>query len=333
MQACLCTVLAATMAIAPAPTDPAAVFRQLEARMQEHVEQRRYETLAREAEAAYARRDLTPEQRRAMAFFAVQGLRGTWEVGRRAAGLCQARDLLRRVEREIGFANDRTHRTIADRLRRETEAALQETGLRNPCAPAKATPTLRPPLAVAPQAGAQPAEVPPPPPPVPQDIVQEPGAPPLMTSVSAPKPRAVKDAEKPAPAPAIAAPDRRREPLPPGRLAGSLVLFAAGTAGWVGLAMLLREATKINDAIGAMSAKLVAEGRTEATEAELTQYRRYVAQHERLTGGAATIGVASGLAYLGVVLLVATRPRKASRLAARPWGSPWSAGVSLSGSF
>jgi hypothetical protein len=324
------------MAIAPAPTDPAAVFRQLEARMQEHVEQRRHETLAREAEAAYTRRDLTPEQRRAMAFFAVHGLHGMWEVGRRAAGLCQARDLLRRVERELGFANDRT---IADRLRRETEAALQETGLRNPCAPARATPAQRLPLAAAaPPPAAQPPApmvVPAPPPAaVPQDIVPEPETPALLASKEDRQPLVAEGAEPLDSAPAIPTPDRRRrEPLPPSHIAGATLLFAAGTAGWVGVGVLLREATKVDDAVGSIKVKMEAEGRTMATATEIMQFNRYIDQHERLTAGAAAIGTLAGLATLGGVLLVAIRPRPSSRMAARPWGSPWSAGVSLSGSF
>lgn len=299
--------------------------------MQEHVEQRRYETLAREAEAAYARRDLTPEQRRAMAFFAVHGLHGMWEVGRRAAGLCQARDLLRRVERELGFANDRT---IADRLRRETEAALQETGLRNPCAPAKTSPAQRVPLAAA-QSGAQPPTevVPPPPPAAQQDDVPDPGAPPLLASSRARRPLPVEGAALPDSAPAIPAPDRRRAPLPPARIAGGILLFAGAAAGWVGVGVLLREATKIDAAVGAIRTKMIEEGRTEAYDSEIMQFNRYIDQHERLTAGAGTIGTIAGLATLGGVLMMAIPPRATPRLAARPWGSRWSAGVSLSGSF
>lgn len=330
MQACLCTVLAAALAIAPAPTDQAAVFRQLEARMQEHVDQRRYETLAREAEAAYARRDLSAEQRRAMAFFAVHGLHGMWEVGRQAAGLCQARNLLRRVERELGFGDVKP---MADRLREATEAALRETGLRNPCAPARATPGQRLPLA-----GAQPAaQAPSQPPPVPQDMDPETGAPPLLASSLARPPaqaEAVPPAPAPAPerAPAIAARDVGRPPLSPGRIAGGALLLAAGAAGWVGVGLLLRDASRIDQAVLEVHKGIIADGRTMATAEEQQIYDHYIEEHERKTAIAGAVGTAAGLATLGGVLLLALRPR-ARRLAARPWGTLSTAGVTLAGSF
>lgn len=328
MQPCLCTILAAAMAIAPAPRDPAISFRQLEARMQEHVEQRRFETLAREAEAAYGRRDLSPEQRRVMAFFAVQGLHGMWEVARQPAGLCQARNLLRRVERELGFANDRN---VADRLRRATETALQETGLRNPCGSARSTPGAKLPLAAAP-APAQP----PPAAAVPQDMDPEEGVPPLLASAT-PARSTAQDAAPaavtppPESAPAIPAPDRRRSPLPSGRIAAGSLLIVAGTVGWVGVAMLLREANEVDDQVIALG-KEVLDGGMGPSPAHLARLRQYNEQHEGLTAGAAVVGTAAGLATLSGVLLLAIRPR-ASRLAARPWGSPWSAGVTLAGSF
>lgn len=300
--------------------------------MQDHVEQRRYETLAYEAEAAFKRRDLTPAQRRQMAFFAVQGLHGLYEIVRQPAGLCKARALLRRVERAGGL--DGGDRAIAARLRSVTEDGLRETGVKNPCGPARASLPEPPVVAAAPAPES----------PVAEDLLPvAPGAEPAgqsgsrdMGAVGAVEPRATREVQAglgPAPGPATpVATDLRAGPRAPGWLAAGSVFVIAGAGLAAGMGVFLHNAKLENDAILDIKAKFVAEGRgpTQAEKdraEELSRHHEFQTAYAAIAGGAAFVCVAAGVA-----LLVAAPPRRA-RLAARPWGAPSAVGLTIGGRF
>ncbi|MFY0541163.1 hypothetical protein [Nannocystis pusilla] len=135
MNPCLCIVLAAGIAVGPVQAAPPSTFGQLERHMQELVEQERFEELARDGETAFARADLEPWQRRELAFYALRGYHRVFAVTGEAAGLCRARNLLRRVERDLGFGDAKA---VASRLRDVTESGLAKQGPKNPCSKPRA---------------------------------------------------------------------------------------------------------------------------------------------------------------------------------------------------
>lgn len=137
MNACLCTILAATLAGGPAPGRP--TFTQLESKMQSHVEQQRHADLAQDAEAAFERTDLTPTQRRAMALFAVHGLHRLFEATWEPETVCHARSLLDRAEREVGLGNDAP---VLERLRGVNAKYVAK--LSRPCPSTRKASTRRP---------------------------------------------------------------------------------------------------------------------------------------------------------------------------------------------
>lgn len=332
MNSCLCIVLAAAVAAPPTPERPSATFAALEARMQDHVEGRRYESLAYEAEAAFKRRDLTPAQRRQMAFFAVQGLHGLYEIVRQPASLCRARALLRKVERAGKLPGG--DQAIAARLRIVTEDGLRAAGGKNPCGSARAQ---APAPAVV--AAAEPAA------PAAEEALLPVGASGEarpgsmdMRSVIALRP------QSPAPStavttrevivqqgPAAPASDPRPQPRARGWLAAGGVFVVASAGLTAGMSVFLWNAKLENDAILDIKAKFVAEGRG-PTQEEKDRAENLSRQHEFQTAYAAIAagGAVVSLA-IGVALLLAA-PRRA-RVAARPWGGPSSVGLTIGGKF
>lgn len=327
MNSCLCIVLAAAVATSSPPDERAASFAALEARMQDHVEQRRYETLVYEAEAAGKRRDLTPAQRRQMVFFAVQGLHGLYQIVRQPAGLCRARGLLRRIEREGRLpAGDRA---IAERLRTITEQQLRDTGLKNPCTPAKA-PTSPPPTAAVAAAPTTESLLP-----VSGDEAPtgpgEAGAPSSVPSPPAQVQAASAGLAGPSPGPAAPPAELPTGARARGWLVTGSLFMVAGAGLTAGMGVYLHNASELNAAIGDIKATFQAEGRG-PTQAErdlassLNQRHEYETAYAAIAGGGAVVCFAAGIA------LLLAAPRRA-RVAAQPWGGAHSVGVTLGGRF
>lgn len=329
MNSCLCIVLAAAVAAPPTPERPSASFAALEARMQDHVEGRRYESLAYEAEAAFKRRDLTPAQRRQMAFFAVQGLHGLYEIVRQPASLCRARALLRRVERAGKLSSG--DQAIAARLRIVTEDGLRAAGGKNPCGPARAQ-AAAPPTVAAAEPAAEEALLP-----VSAGGEARPGSMDTRSVIAlrppSPAPSTAVTTQEVIVQPGPAAPpgDPRPQPRARGWLAAGGVFVVASAGLTAGMGVYLWNAKLENDAILDIKAKFVAEGRG-PTQEEINRAENLSRQHEFQTAYAAIAagGAVVSLA-IGVALLLAA-PRRA-RVAARPWGGPSSVGLTIGGRF
>ncbi|MCY1007981.1 hypothetical protein OV079_20960 [Nannocystis pusilla] len=321
MNPCLCIVLAAGIAVGPVAAAPPSTFGQLERRMQELVEQERFEELARAGETAFARADLEPWQRRELAFYALRGYHRVFAVTGQAAGLCRARNLLRRVEREVGFGDAEA---VASRLRDVTESGLAKQRPKDPCSKPRAaahvpTPTpaeLLPvvqrqrPVAPPPADDSQPALL---------DVSRHRPAP------SAASPAAAEPAPAAPPATDPAAEVRSRNRV----IAGSLLLVLGVGAG-VGAGAALWRRSEANGEIIEIDRRVNAELRLFTME-ELDRIAHLADVYRTLTPVAGITGAAAGVAAVAGVVLLATRHR--GRTIARVSATPWSAMLTVSGRF
>lgn len=123
-------IVSTALTLAPAPAPRLEPFKEIERHLNDLASEQRYDALGSTAGRAFERRDLAPEQRRALAFFAVRGMHGVFEHTGDVAKLCDAQHLLRRVERELGLGDDAV---VASRLRAVTEQFLSERGIDDPC--------------------------------------------------------------------------------------------------------------------------------------------------------------------------------------------------------
>ncbi|MDC0715958.1 hypothetical protein POL25_03570 [Nannocystis sp. bb15-2] len=286
--------------------------------MQELVEQERFEELARDGESAFARVDLEPWQRRELAFYALRGYHRVFAATGQPAGLCRARNLLRRVEREVGLGEDAA---IAARLRDVTETDLARQGPKDPCGKPRPAAASAPPTT---PAQLLPVQRKPAPPPAVDD-----GQPPLL-AVSRTKP-----ASAPATAPTRPTPDvppAQPDPAPSPRnriLAGSLLLVAGLGLG-AGTAVMLLRRSEANGEIVEIGETVSAQNRW-PTDAELARANHLADVYRDLTPAAGVTGaVASIAAVTGVVLLAVPQRRRAT---ARVSASPWSAMLTITGRF
>lgn len=329
MNPCLCIVFAASVAAAPVPVAPASEFERLERGMQQLVEQERFDELARDGEAAFGRLDLAPWQRRELAFYAVRGYHRTFAATGQAAGLCRARNLLRRVEREVGLGDDAA---IAARLREVTEDGLRRQGPKDPCVPVKArvpsgVPTSTPAQLLPVERSAPPA------PPVadPQPVLIDISNPRRPHAPRPPRPVAAAprdDVQNLPPAPLPGDPEPRERPRER-VVAGSLLLLVSAGLG-AGMAAVLLHRSDVNGQIVLLGERARAEGR-KPTAAEFDDIARLADTYRDLTPIAGITGAVAGAAAIaGVVLLAAPQRR---RTTARLSASPWSAMLSLSGRF
>ncbi|MCY1056631.1 hypothetical protein [Nannocystis sp. SCPEA4] len=131
MGPCLYMFLAAVVAARPAEVGPLPTFAELELRLQRFVEDQLWHALTAEGEAAYQRRDLAAWQRRELAFYAVSGYHRLYQANRDVEGLCAARRLLRKVERELGVGEDGP---VLARLSDTTAEYIAQLGGQDPCA-------------------------------------------------------------------------------------------------------------------------------------------------------------------------------------------------------
>ncbi|MCY1054286.1 hypothetical protein [Nannocystis sp. SCPEA4] len=327
MNPCLCIVLAASVAAAPVPATPAPEFERLERRMQELVEQERFEELARDGETAFGRADLEPWQRRELAFYALRGYHRMFAATGQVAGLCRARHLLRRVEREVGLGDEAA---TAARLRDVTESGLAQQGPKDPCVtvkarassgvptstPAKLLPVLQRPAAVAPPpaADSQPVLI---------DISrrQSPRPPP-------PRPPAISASEPPSVVPPAIDPEPQTRPRDR-VIAGSLLLVIGAGLG-AGMAAALVRRSDVNGEIVEIGERSDVEDRP-LTPEQFDRVARLADTYRQLTPVAGVTGaLAAVTAITGVVLLAL--PQR-TRTVARVVATPWSASLTLSGRF
>lgn len=294
--------------------------------MQELVEQERFDELARDGEAAFARAELLPWQRRELAFYAVRGFHGVYAATGQPSGLCRARGLLRRVEREVGLDDDAA---TATRLREVTEAGLRQQGPKDPCVALKqasagavtATPARLIPVKVggsvvshrSPPAASQSVLI---------DISGR-----RVTSRPSQPPRATTNAPTKRPLPPPMQPLKRSRE----RTAGGAVLLVAAAGFGAGMAAALMQRSLVNAKIVTLGKLHDAEDRN-PTEAELAAIARDNHTYYKLTVASGFLGVAAGVATVaGLALLTAPQRRRAPTVAVS--ASPWSATLSLRGRF
>ena len=325
MNPCLCIVLAAGIAAAPVPAATASEFERLERRMQELVEQERFEELARDGETAFSRVDLEPWQRRELAFYALRGYHRMFAATGQAAGLCRARNLLRRVEREVGLGGDTA---IAARLRDVTESGLAQQGPKDPCITVKVR---------------QPSGVPTPTPAKLLPVVQRPATPPpaddsqpVLIDIS--PNRRLRPPHSPSAGPGelqaapVAAPAIDPEPRgrPRDRIIAGSVLLVVGAGFGAGMAAALVRRSEVNGDIVELGERAQAEGRP-LTSDEFDSVAGLADTYRRLTPVAGVTGAVAAIATITGVVLLALPQR--GRTTARVSASPWSATLTLSGSF
>jgi len=326
MNPCLCIVLAASIAAAPVPAATASEFEQLERRMQELVEQERFEELARDGETAFGRVDLEPWQRRELAFYALRGHHRMFAATGQAAGLCRARSLLRRVEREVGLGDDTA---IAARLRDVTESGLAQQGPKDPCTtvkvrlpsgvptstPAKLLPVVQRPATPAPPptADSQPVLI---------DISRS-------KSPRPPRPTSAGADELPT-IPVTAPTDPETRERPRDRIIAGSVLLVVGAGFGAGMAAALVRRSEANGDIVEIGERADVENRP-ITMAEFDTVTRLADTYRRLTPVAGVTGAVAAIATITGVVLLALPQR--GRTTARLSASPWSATLTLSGRF
>ncbi|MBZ5715297.1 hypothetical protein [Nannocystis pusilla] len=326
MNPCLCIVLAASVAAAPVPAAPAPEFERLERRMQELVEQERFEALARDGETAFGRADLEPWQRRELAFYALRGYHRMFAATGQVAGLCRARNLLRRVEREVGLGDEAA---TAARLRDVTESGLAQQGPKDPCVtvkarasagvptstPAKLLPVLQRPVAPPPAADSQPVLI---------DISrrQTPRPPPP------PRPAAISASEPPSVAPTAVDPEPQARPRDR-VLAGSLLLVVGAGLG-AGMTAALVRRSDVNGEIVEIGERSDVEDRP-LTPEQFDRVARLADTYRQLTPVAGVTGALAAVTTITGVVLLALPQR--TRTVARVAATPWSASLTLTGRF
>lgn len=339
MSTVLAVLVSAALALGPAPVRLPDRFEELEAHVQDLAGQKRYRELAVTGAAAFERRDLEPYQRRAMAFFAIRGLHGVYEETEQVSSLCDAGRLMRRVQTEVGFAEDAG---TAARLKAATEKLLARTGATDPCP--KARPAKRSPPEVAaapspPAAAATAATDPGPRPAAPavQDTAAEDELLAVAPRAEVRKGHVLKDMPVKT-GPDVGRRSPRRGPERPDRdmtrgdrlLHGGLASLALGAVGGVGLGVSLYYQRRTSDTIDALRA--TADMRGESTPEEYARAGDLNESYKRLTVAAGVSGALAGLGVLGAVTLFALRARRGSTLAG-PWVGPAGAGLTIRGRF
>lgn len=330
MSPVLGVLVSVALALGPAPTRLSGRFEELRTQVQDLAEQKKYRELALAGVAAFERRDLEPYQRREMAFFAIRGLHGMFEETGQVSSLCDARRLMRRVERAVGFAEDQS---TADRLRRATAKHLAASGVKDPCGEPRKAKKTAPALAARSAPTKEPAPVEPdtardtsspsaaaapePPPPLlghaPPAVGQEarPSASPIVQA--GPKDSTPTETRpRPAAAPEPSAPSTKtgRPLVIVGSLAlvGGLGLAAAAAYRGVHLHEIVRDARALGEAIDGFATPAQLEHDT----ALRSEYRQVGGQvlALALTGGA-TVVLGAVLAGIGGRRMVRTAPRTA----------------------
>lgn len=331
----LAVFVSATLVLGPAPARPPARFQELEAHVHELAGQKRYRELALAGAAGFERHDLEPYQRREMAFFAIRGLHGVFEETGEVSKLCDAGRLMRRVQAEVGFAEDAD---AAARLTKATEKHLARTGVSDPCPRKKPVRTSQA-LAARPSA---PATVVPPTehpansgPPATRELAAEDvllAVPALGARVKdVPKSMSVKpDAPAPAQRPARAVLPARDEARSMKLTHGGLALLALGAAGSVALGLTLHYRGRASATIDALRA--TADMRGASTPEEYAQARELNQSYRQLTIAAGVGGTLAVAGVVGAVTLFALRARRPTTLAG-PWIGPGGAGLSIRGRF
>lgn len=327
----MAVLVSATLTLGPAPARSPVPFTELEAHVQVLAGQKKYRDLAVVGATGFERRDLEPYQRRMMAFFAIRGLHGVYEETGHVSSLCDAGRLMRRVQTEVGFAEDAD---AAARLKKATEKHLASTGVDQPC-PRRKPVRSSPPVAARPASPAKvddrsvALEVQQPRTNVDDDLLAE-------TATSRPEDAPRDMSHGPAsqaqrgPAPRVldrADPDEARS----AKLAqAGFALLALGAAGSVGFGLTVHYRERASDTIDVLRA--TADKRGESTPEEYARAHAYNEAYQRLTVAA---GVSSALAIAGVVgavTLFSLRARRGSTLAG-PWVGPAGAGLQLRGRF
>jgi hypothetical protein len=326
MVPCLCIVFALAALAAPV-----ADFERLERRMQDLIEQERFDELARDGEAAFRRTDLEPWQRRELAFYAIRGYHKAFAVTGKAATLCRARGLLRRVEREVGFGDSAA---VAARLRSTTEDGLRRQGPKDPCgakvrgASNVPTPTPGELLPVRPSRPATSA-----PPPGHDDALD-------LIDVTAKRPRPATrpratmlsvTPEAPSAPPSPPAPDpeqqeRRRDRV----IAGSVLLASAAGLG-VGMGAALWQRSEASMEMYLLLERQRNENSRPLTEPEFKRYEHLVRVYRNLTSVAGITGATASVALIAGAVLLAVKQR--ARATATVSATPTSAMLTLTGRF
>jgi hypothetical protein len=336
----LAVLVSAALALGPAPVRLPDRFPDIKTHLHDLAGQKKYRDLAAAGAAAFERRDLEPYQRRAMAFLAIRGLHGVYEETRQVSSLCDAGRLMRRVQAEVGFAEDVE---TATRLRAATDKLLARTGAKDPCPrarPAKssprvvaAAPLLPPAASPLPPSATDPGATDPAP------AAQETGADDRLLAVARrsesgkdhvykdmfPKP-AQDGGRAPSPTPERPDSDTRADRL----LHGGLASLALGAVGGVGLGVNLYYQRRASDTIDALRATADMHG--ESTPEEYARAGDLNESYKRLTVAAGVSGALAGLGVLGAVTLFALRARRGSTLAG-PWVGPAGAGLTIRGRF
>lgn len=334
MSPTLAVLVSVALAVGPAPVRLPDRFEELEVHVQELAGQKRYRELAVAGTAAFERRDLEPYQRRAMAFFAIRGLHGVYEETERVSSLCDAGRLMRRVQTEVGFAEDAG---TAARLKAATEKLLARTGATDPCSKAKPGKVSPPAVAAAPPAAVASAAA-------------EPLAAPAVEATAADEEllavasraevrdghalrgtfiRSRPDGGRPPP---------RRDPVRADRdatredrlLHGGLASLAVGVVGGVGLGVSLYYQRRASNMLDGLRA--TADMRGESTPEEYARGRELNESYKRFTVVAGVSGALVGLGVVGAVTFFALRARRGSTLAG-PWIGPAGAGLTIRGRF
>lgn len=305
MNPCLCIVL--TLALSgPPPEHP--TFREIEQKMQVLAGEERYAELAERAESASELAHLTPEERRAMVYFAVHGLTELFTATYQPEAICHARRLLDRIPKQLGVGNDAT---IIARLKQNTDERIAK--LSRPCpSPRKATP--RPPVACpvveakaeATAEASCSAEI----------VVVRPhiellGADDPLTQIP----------DSPAPPPASRRPLKIR-----GAVGGTLTVLGLGALGAAaaGLGMMAGHAGTIRE----IARDPVAERRP-LTPAESQRIDAVYAEAMKLRGPTIAAGVLGAAGLIAGIAVLVSRRKLARRLAVTPNGG----GLTLSGRF
>jgi len=334
-------LVSAALALGPAPVSLPKRYEDLEALVSNLAAQQRYEALAAAAERAFERRDLAAPQRRLMAFHAIRGLHGVYEDTGKAASLCRAQRLLRRVEREVGLDEDAS---TAARLQKANAKLLAASdGGEKQCVK-KATPAKPPAVAARPAASPAPSQAPAPspteapaaatPPAAPDDLVAV-GSRPMGhvsqdISPTTPKESAGEGPPR-APQGRTSTPTRHQgDSTVTARTRGGIALLSVSAAAGAALGASLHYRGQATDRIAALAA--AAQARGESTPEEYAEAHRLNGNHQRLTvaawatGAVAIVGLATGITLLTV------KPRRTATAVA-PWGGPTGAGFTLRGHF
>ncbi|MDC0673545.1 hypothetical protein [Nannocystis radixulma] len=314
MGPCLYMFLAAVVAARAAEVGPLPTFAELELRLQRFVEDQLWHALTAEGEAAYQRRDLAAWQRRELAFYAVSGYHRLYQANRDVEGLCAARRLLRKVERELGVGEDGP---VLAGLSDKTAEYIAQLGGQDPCARPR------------PRAKVKPSVVP-----VCKDITvrTEATASCSMGEVPATSPSPPAELPRPAPLPELV-PVGRPAPLekkqgPDAQTVTGGVLTALGTGALAGsagmLAMMGSHAAQIRSVT-----REAAADRRPLTLGESQRIDALYDEAMAVRGAAIATGVIGAVSLATGIALLVTRRDASRRLSMRPHGGVFTTGWTI----